>query len=445
MIPAEQETTLQQRVSLQLARLVPPPATCLVAVSGGPDSLALLDLLDRARGVHGSALLVAHVDHGIHPDSVRVAAMVEAEAQRRGLTFHCCNLSLGAAASETRARVARRAALTELAAVVSADAILLAHHADDQAETILLRLLRGSGPAGLAGMAPRQGIWVRPLLGVRRAELVQHLESHGQTGWADPANSDTRHLRSWLRSAIVPVVVARLPDAIERLGRSAGLAAESRRAWDEVLEGIPGLLLENSGRGISVAAPLLQGYRSALRHAVLAAIGRRIGVLLGERRLAAIDSLVERHSGGSIALDGRWRAELAFGRLTFYRDRDESSAPVMLAPGNRTTVGEAEFVVKVGRAGAATRNGWTTALVPGKYVVRTWRAGDRVRPLGGSGSRPATVLFREAKISPARRHRWPVVVSEDDATIVWVPGICRADVAIPAEGDEAWRVECAFT
>lgn len=439
------EAGLVGHVSRQLAVLVPPQATCLVAVSGGPDSVALLDLLHLGAGIHRCRLAVGHVDHGISAESARVAERVAAEARKRDLAFHVCNLALGAGASETRAREARQSALHDLALQAGASVIVLAHHADDQAETVLLRLLRGSGPAGLAGMASRQGVWVRPLLGARRDELIRHLASRQLGAWTDPANSDTRHLRSWLRSEVVPTIVGRLPDVVERLNRSGALAADARQAWAEVLENIPGLEIEFSARGISVAAPVLQGYRSPLRHAVLAAIGRRIGVLLGERRLVALDSLLGRQSGGTVTLDAVFRAELAFGRLTLYRLAVPEPQAAALEPGVQVRIGEADLVVGETRAGEVVRSSWTTSLIPGKYAARPWHSGDRIRPLGGTGSRPVAVLFREARVGPAKRLMWPVVVTEDDATIVWVPGICRSDVAIPAEGDEAWRVECAFS
>jgi tRNA(Ile)-lysidine synthase len=437
--------SLEQRVAAQLKRLVAPRATCLVAVSGGPDSLALLDLLHLGAPEHGCVLVVGHIDHGIHPESARVAEHVAVAASARHLPYLVRTLALGQGTNETRARTARRAALVELAAEAGAQAIVLAHHADDQAETVLLRLLRGSGPAGLAGMAPRHGPWVRPLLGVRRSVLLDHLASRRLTAWTDPANSDPRHLRSWLRIEVLPALTARLPDIVARLDRSAAQAAEARRAWSQVPERIPGLDVQRTLRGISVAAPMLKGYRSPLRHAVLAALGRRVGVLLGQRRLAALDRLLEGQSGAAVTLATAFRAELAFGRLTLYRLDDSVPAAVRLVGVGTVTLGSTELAVGIGRAGITVRGGWTTALMPGSYAVRTWRPGDRIRPLGGAGSRAVAVLFREARIGPARRRTWPVVVTDDDATIVWVPGICRADVAVPSEGDEAWRVDCTFT
>ena len=397
--------------------------------------------------MHGRDLFVGHVDHGIGEGSANVAAGVAATATQRGLPFHIAQLELGAECSETRARLARRAALRQLAAEAGAAAIVLGHHADDQAETVLLRLLRGSGPAGLAGMAPRRGPWIRPLLDVSREALANYLAQRGIIAWHDPANADPRHLRSWLRAEIIPRLVDRLPDLVAKLAGAGEQAAAARLAWNAVPAIVPALEQVVSARGISVAAPPLRGYRSELRHAVLAALGRRFGVPLGVRRLAALDRLLlGRRGAGVVRLSGRLEAELSSGRLTFQRVASEGgSTEVVLEPGSDAVVGDVRLKVVSAVAAEAERGGWWTALAPGRYVARTWRPGDRIRPLGGRGSRAVGVLFREAQISPRRRGRWPVIASGDDATIVWVPGICRAESRIPAPGTEALHVECAFT
>lgn len=435
------------RVSRSLDALAPAGARCLVAVSGGPDSLALLDLLTRPEATHGRPLVVGHVDHGIGDQSARVAEQVATAAARSGLAFHAIRLELGADCSETRARSARRRSLRELADMADAQVIVLAHHAEDQAETVLLRLLRGSGPAGLAGMSARRGRWIRPLLDVHRAELIDHLEHRGLSWWEDPANRDPRHLRSWLRTDILPRLEARLPDLVPRLGAVARQAGSARRAWDDIPALVPELEHRVTAHGISVAAPSLLGYRSEVRHAVVAALGRRFGVPIGARRLAAIDRLLLAGSGGGVVeLSGRLVVELAQGRLTFHRDRPATpEVEYLLEVGGEVEVGEGRLKVALAMAADVVRTGWATTLSPGQYVARTWRPGDRIRPLGGRGTRAISDLFREAQVPRRYRRQWPVIARSDSATVVWVPGICRSDCCIPLQGTEALHVECAIS
>lgn len=434
--------TLVAEVADRLVALTEEGECCLLAVSGGPDSLALLDLLHRGASLHHRRLVVGHVDHGVAAESAAVAQGVRAAAESRGLPFRLTTLALGPAVTETRARLARRAALEAMADAQGASGIVLAHHADDQAETVLLRLLRGSGPAGLAGMAPRQGRWVRPLLEIPRARLGAHLAEVGIEAWQDPANRDVRHLRSWLREGVLPELAVRLPDIRERLLTTAAQAREARTGWDELLDQLPELALATEPAGFSVAAPPVRGYRSALRHAVMAALGRRCGVPLGARRLTAVDRLLSGRDA-RIQLAAGLEAELAFGRLAFRHPEGAPPGPVPLEPGASISFGPLRLLVLQGVVTPLVREGWTTALPQGPYQVRAWQSGDRIRPLGGRGHRQVSVLLREARIAPGRRSHWPVVVDED-ATIVWVPGICRSDARIPTEGTEALCAHAAF-
>ncbi len=431
-------------VAGRLARLAKPGERVLVAVSGGPDSIALLALLAEGRAVHGRALTVGHVDHGIHPDSGDVAAAVEALSARFGLACLTRRLHLGAAASETSARRARRAALRELAAEVGAARIALAHHADDQIETVLLRVLRGTGAAGLAAMAPRRGPWIRPLLEWSASDLATFLASAGLSAWQDPANRDPRHDRSWVRTELLPLLEARFGDIRGRLGDLARHAARDRRGWNAIPGLLAGLDPRVSEGCVSVAAPPLLGYRSEVQHAVLAALGRRLGVPFGQRSVARVMQVVGGgKSGRLVRLPSGIEAELAFDRLEIRRPVAGAFPAVELPEEGSVTAGPHRFRAHLGsQAGAVERDGTRTALAPGRYAVRPWQAGDRVRPLGGTGSRPVAVLLREARVTAGRRAGWPVVTASGDATIVWVPGICRSGDRLPPEGKEALHVEC---
>ena len=435
---------LVERAARQLDRLAPPDAIVLLAVSGGPDSVAMLDLLSRSASNHRRRLAVGHVDHGINPDSSKVAAQVASLAQATGLPYFQRQLSLGSSASETVARRARRGALRSMAAEAGAAAVALAHHRDDQAETVLLRVLTGSGPSGLAGMAARRGLWIRPLLRCSRQELLEHLEVVDLSPWQDPANSDPKHLRSWLRIAALPLLQQRFEGLTDGLLSVAEQAGQNRVAWNEVPELLQGLDLRWEGGAISVAAPLLQGYRSAVQDAVLAALARRFGVPLGANRRAAVRRLLSGgRSGARVALGKALEAELTFDRLTLRRPV-QAIVGVDLPRCGRVEVGRAVFAVReVAASGGVTRVGWSSEVVQRDYRIRSWQHGDRIRPLGGTGSRAVAEVFKEARVAAGARRGWPVMVlADDDATVVWVPGICRSDACIPVTGEEALHVEC---
>lgn len=223
---------------------LPPPAEIfgrlagarglLLAVSGGPDSMALLALADRWRDETAIPISVATVDHGLRPGARREAEAVAAVCAARGLE-HAILEWRGpkpATGLPAAAREARYALLAERARSIGADTIVTAHHADDQAETVLMRLTRGSGPAGLAGMAALApapgagGIWLaRPLLSFSKADLVAHCRAEGLPFFDDPTNSDEAYRRPQLRRLAATL-------AQEGLDRNAlaRLAARAARA-----------------------------------------------------------------------------------------------------------------------------------------------------------------------------------------------------------------------
>ena len=440
---AQREGPLGVRFREHFAALDVAPAHLLVAVSGGPDSVALLDLLHASREALGLELTVAHVDHGIHPDSGRVAGMVRDLAAEYGLPFIARELALGPETSETTARAARYRAIETMRREAGAGFIATAHHADDQAETVLMRTLRGSGPAGLAAMAGRRGKLVRPLLPFRRDDLARHLQAIGRPSWADPANSDPRHLRAWLRADILPVLRGRLPDVEARLGRVAEQASIDRQAWDALLETLPGLDVRTESDGISVASKALEIVDRNILMCIMMAAARRCGISLGPTRAARVARLLDSgQSGAHVPIGGGWIAELAFGRLRLARPGLRSSGRIrplsgesgaLLLPGWRFSWGTAAAPERQDRLSM------TAWFAPAPLGLRAWRAGDRIRPLRGRGSRLLVRCFQDARIARSRRAGWPVLESEGSP--VWVPGVCRSDRLLPSPGAEALRVD----
>jgi tRNA(Ile)-lysidine synthase len=418
----------------------------LVAVSGGPDSVVLLDLLVRTQDLHRLELTVAHVDHGIHPDSHRVSERVRALVQTFALPFEGGRLDLGPSGGETLAR-ARRYAWLEAARVrIGADVILTAHHADDQVETVLMRVLAGSGPAGLAGMAPVSGSLVRPLLPFRRHELAAYLEERGLSAWLDPANSDSRHLRSWVRSEVLPLLEGRLPAVGSNLLRVSAQAARDRAAWDAVLDALPGLDLRIEAEIISVAASALAGYDSALAQAVVLAAARRIGCRLGPSRVGRIFALLESGvSGARVPLGVRWTAELTFGRLRLAADESAPRVDAWTLEGGRGegAWGRWRFRWELTAAPEQQeRIGLSAWFIPDSLTVRSWAPGEKLKPLGGTGRRLIVRCFQEVRVPRSRRGSWPVLARSDE--VIWIPGVCRSDARVPARGTEALRVDAKY-
>ena len=433
------------RAHVARARLFRNPGTVLVAVSGGADSVALLDLLHGVAPELGLALVVAHVDHGIQSPSRQVAKSVRALAASYRFPFESTELHLGPDTTETAARRARYAWLREVQHRRDAAYLVTAHHQDDQIETVVLRALRGSAPAGLAGIARRgrDGL-VRPLLPFTHRELVDHVTARGLLAHDDPANADPRHLRSWVRTRLLPLLRERLGPRVSgdlrRLGRHA---ARDRRAWDRALELVPELELQASSTGFAVARGALRGYDDALAVALLRAAARRAGrgLVLGPTRARRILSLVRRPSGRRLSLGGGWTAEVAFDRLRVFHGMAGAVHRVVPA-GERGSAVYGAFRIDWTPAtapGRIDRGGWTTWLDGPGWEVRAPARGDALRPLGGLGHRPLRRLLMEARVPRSERARYPVVARGE--TILWVPGICRSTDGVPAPGTRAVRLD----
>jgi tRNA(Ile)-lysidine synthase len=429
---------------LEHRRLLAGPGAALVAVSGGADSVALLDLLAGIAPERRLRLIVAHLDHGIQQGSSLVAEQVRALAAGYGLPCEIGRLELGSGASETIARRARYAWLDEARRRLGADWIVTAHHRDDQVETVLLRALRGSAPAGLAGIASRSrhGI-VRPLLGCTHSALVAYARERGLVFHEDPANQDPRHLRSWLRSELLPALEARLGKQLRgdllRLGRAA---ARDRRAWDAVLNCLPGLDLKHDAAGFDVARGILRGYDDALAAAVLRAAARRAGLVLGPARALQVLALAGRPSGRRLGVGKGWEAAVVFDRLRVERPVARAVAPVVVTRGVKGDARFGRFVVRWAPATAPkqlSRTAWRTWIRTGDWAVRGPRPGDVIAPIRGIGHRELRRVLMDARVPRGARPGYPVLVRGE--TILWVPGICRSADAVPRPGTRAVRVD----
>ena len=435
---------LRESFQAHLGTLALPSRRLLVAVSGGPDSVALLDLLAACRASLELELTVAHVDHGIHPGSADVAEAVRRLAERYGLPHRLRVLRLGPRASETDARAARLAALESMRAESDAGAIVTAHHAGDQAETVLMRVLGGSGPAGLAAMSAVAGRWIRPLLPFRRAELARHLQAIGAAAWDDPANRDRRHQRAWLRHDVLPMLGSRVPDVEGRLLRVAAHARTDVAAWAAVLEGWPGLDLREEPGSVSIAlAPLVRMPRE-LAVTIVRALARTWGRPLGPTRAERVLRLaMDSSSGRRVPLGGGAVAERAFDRLRLVAGTEPVGESWELSGGaGEHTSGGWRFIWRRSPAPATqprdARTAWFQPPANG-LTVRSWRPGDRLRPLGGRGRRLLVRCFQDARVPRSLRAAWPVF--EHAGLVAWVPGVCRSDLLVPASGVEAIRVD----
>jgi tRNA(Ile)-lysidine synthase len=389
--------------------LVRPGEPLLVMVSGGGDSVALLDIAVRL----GASVSALHVNYGLREDAAGDEEFVRALTSALSVPLHAHQVALPEGNTQEQARDARYALADELAEGDYA----AAHTASDQAETVLYRLAVSPGSRALRGMAPRRGRLVRPLLTVTRAEVRDYLRARGLEWREDPSNADRRFARARVRHDVLDALRELSPAA----ERTIADTARQLRDEGEVLDAAVHEALRELGGGPAVSLDALREHPPALRRLILRALAEQAGGGAGQRSLSQreTDEILALGDRGTKSLDlgGGLRAVAEYGTLRFTRARDaEPPAPVELAVPGRVRFGDWELEARLGGHGDVA-----VVDVGPAVTVRAWREGDRMRPAGLGGSKSLQDLFTDRKVPRALRRTLPVV--EAGGEIVWVAGV----------------------
>ena len=419
------------RVFAEGADAPPAGATVLVACSGGPDSMALVEAcrrLDRWR------LVVATVDHGLQRASAGWAEQVRAHWSAAGLAVRVCPVTLAEGGDvEARARTARYAALAAVLDEVGAAVGLTAHTADDQAETLLMRLGAGAGLRGMAGVPPVRGPWRRPWLDVSRAEVRAFAQAAGLPLVLDPANADARFERARLRGLAAPGLTAALgPHWPTGAARTATLLREAldREAW--LTEGWWAALQRPRSTGISLDVERLRAAPEGLRRWALARV-------LGD----STDRRVHLHVPAleAVALGAQARHGLPQGRVAWRAggaliiDRPAPAlTPVLVTPPGDWTAGGGRLVLSA----KPTTPEAVAVWLGDEAWLRGPRAGDVWA--GRAGHKPLGRALRDGGLGEPDRAACPVLVS--GGAVRWAAGLgaaCEAPAPVlEAEGLRRW-------
>lgn len=378
---------------------LPGSGRIVVAFSGGPDSLCLLHLLTRSGTTR--PLKAIHIDHRLDGDSGRRAR--RATELAAGLEVDCEVIEVAikpGASTEAAAREARYRALA--GRLTDGDVVVTAHHADDQIETVFLRLLRGAGPHGLAGMPRRRRLgeaWLaRPMLDWSREDVQRYLQTHGLNAIEDPANLDFTHDRNYLRHTVLPALRDRWPGMRRSVLESARLQRHAAEALDELAAIDLAHCLNPGGRVDATALAGLSGYRQGLliRHwcrqqQIAPPPGRRLMEFIEQIAGAGRDRIPELRWSGGVLRSWDDRLWLETHRLP----PSDWRLPWPDGP-------DLELPDSLGRLQLeGTRQG-----LPG-VVVMSGRDGERIRLPGRSGHRAVSQLMAERRIPPWQRMLWP--------------------------------------
>jgi len=437
-------------------------SSILVGLSGGADSVALTCALLELREAMALRVVSAHLNHRIRGvESDRDEQFVRAMCARLGVELIVeradgFDASTSTANLEERARDARREFLLRVDDRVQADFVALGHHRDDQAETVLMRLMRGAGAAGMAAMAERgPGRLIRPMLSISRAEIRQYLEARRISFVEDSSNSSREIWRNRIRAELLPMLEREYAPGFS--GRLVELASEMR-SLDELVRSIASRELD--AMRVSGGALDVSGFGAVNRAVQAVAIRLFLSEGMGSLRKisrAHVESvlhlILEGGPSDSIDLPGGWRARREYNLFRLANALDDKAGiagfSVAIAPEGITIVEAAGFKFEastIAAADASMPDRLSVAMFDAAriadtgLVARNMMKGDRIHPMGMRGTRKVHDVFVDLKLPRARRGRFPVVTIGD--TIAWLPGLARADCALVTKATETiLRVE----
>lgn len=457
-------------------QLILPGDRASVAVSGGADSVALLRILLELRHELGVVLSVCHFNHKIRgPEADADEQFVSDLARQFDLVFHLGSGDAPAYAHnqgislETAARELRHNWFVELIRDGKASKIATAHTQDDQAETVLMRVIRGAGTRGLAGVAPqqKQKALVRPLLGITRKEIEQYLNRLGQNWREDSTNRDLHHTRNRIRHELLPLLERGYNPAIrETLSDLAEVARGEEEYWEKEIAALAARLVRSgkpsrSGRSnrqqASTLAVDLAAFRAlplAIQRRLLRTIGENSGVTLEFRHIQELLALTAQSKRGKeVVLPGGLVATCSLRELQINHQPKVESAPdyrYRLPVPGKLTVPELNTTISVQvvtLAGESVVSRYNSALLDrtllaSELIIRNWHAGDRFFPAHTRSPRKVKELLQSGRLghelSPFERKTWPVI--ESAGQIVWMRGFPVPE-AFAAKAGEAVLIE----
>ncbi|WP_223830161.1 tRNA lysidine(34) synthetase TilS [Paenibacillus arenilitoris] len=437
----------------------------VAAVSGGPDSMALLHMLASLADEGKLSVVAAHVNHGFRiEESARELEVVTAYAEKLGVPCETALLDMPSYIEETRlngqaaSRERRYAFLHEVALRRGASAIALAHHADDQAETVLMRLIRGTGLTGLAGMLSKRREknveLIRPMLRMKKSDILRYCREHGIPYCVDSSNEERYYFRNIIRLDILPYLSQHNPQLPQSLQRLAEVAGAEDDWMEKQTEALFAQLVTISPDECAVSCTGLSGLHVALQRRLIKLI---LSYLSQETENISFEQIETMRLAASPHAPTTWRTD-AGARVRCLREYDVMRW--LRLPRNELPEAD-DYEYEAGRDQAsltAEPSGWTFDFIreaaglgrkpASRYeacfdaselayplIVRNRRPGDRIHVLGLNGSKKVQDMFVDEKIAPSERARYPLLF-DAAGRLLWIPGIRRSSHALTGSRTE---------
>lgn len=410
------------------------PQHVLVALSGGADSVALLLALHEYRD-RAFKVSAAHVHHHLRAEADDDARFVMELCTRLGIELEMLDADITAeriraVGVEAAAREARYALLDEAADRIGADCIATAHTRNDQAETLLMRLITGSGASRLRGISPRRGRIIRPLLTVSRAEIEQFVEERGIEPRRDAMNEDPRYLRSSVRHRLLPLLAELNPRIVDSLAETAQQVFDQQNELDAAVKEAHHRFVRTSDDHIDIDATSLGDRPWMLRRLILDAV-RKLEPEARDVSAEDLHRLQNAVARTSVTRDLSIRRHHGVLRLERAEQRDPIPDELQITPGGTLEIPNSSWQLRLEEVPSLPpRESWSSAShqlfeippgAPAAFTVRSRRRGDRFLPLGSSSEKKLKDFLINRKIDKQDRASLPLLICDNE--IVWIPGV----------------------
>lgn len=430
---------------LQRKRLIEEGDRLVIATSGGVDSMVLLHLFHSVAETLGIEIIAAHFDHGMRHRSADDAEWLGGVCEAWQIEYVSARAE-AALYGEAAAREARYAFLQATARDMEAQRIATAHHADDQIETVLFRLMRGTGLRGLAGIPLRRGNIIRPLLRFRKTEIEAYAASNQIRFREDETNATDSYARNRIRRSVVPAIQTVNPRAAEGVLAVARHASRAERAWEKLTrEARRSVVVWRDAESVELARGILLEYDAEIGARLLRTEMRRLGSVPDARATKTMWRFARKgRSGAAVSLARGLRFERAYDVLRLTRAVPEKESGIAVIEGCEPGHAVLELGHKRWRVSwsasqqeMARSERFDCSTVKFPLQVRSWLPGDRMQL--SYGSKKVKKIFAEARIPVHERASVPLVV-DALGRIYWVAGVLRSIEAPPRENHSALAI-----